>query len=140
MDTGNQNILDRAAKYILDKTNYNTMPEPYEEITEGQFWHHVLIWGFGDTHGFRQILPDNNPELFEGVAPQDRWSRNLHIIYEYNEAIAVMHTVEHSIPKPWKYFRIGCKHKKATGTDTNRGWHERHCPTCNLDWTWDSSD
>jgi hypothetical protein len=135
-----ETTLDRAKHYILEPGGYNDMPKPYQEITEERFWHHVLIWGFGNAHGYRQINPVSEPELFGDLPRNEQYYRSMQIIYYHNEAFAVMQKVEHAIPKPFKFFRIGCDHKEATGSDTIRGWHDRTCPTCGLSWSWDSSD
>lgn len=128
-------------KYILDKGTYNSMPKPYTEISEEQFWHHVLIWGFGKDQDFRQILPDKEPELFEGLEPKDRYARDLHILYYHEYAIGVLEQVVNAIPKPWKFLKIGCQHTTLSKRiDTIRGWHERTCADCGLEWNWDSSD
>lgn len=128
--------MEEFPVYILDKgKNLNYMPKPYVEISEQDFWHHVLIWGFSKTQEYRQILPQNAPDIID-----DKYMHAIQILYYHTEAIAVMQHTVGSIPKPWKFFRIGCDHKGAKGYDTIRGDHSRTCPTCGLKWGWDSSD
>jgi hypothetical protein len=127
--------MNEYPKYILKQGVYNEMPGPYKEITEDEFWHRVLIWGFSRDEEYRQILPDLAPDIIT-----DKYMHPIHILYYQTEALAVMSTVVDARRVPWKFFIIGCRHEGATGYDTIRGDHSRTCPTCGLTWGWDSSD
>lgn len=139
----------QKAKWLEDFGDYNTMPQPYQEIDEDSFWYY---WETSNKRGCE----------FRQVANVDKhyYLRNIYIFWCEDSGIAVMP------PQDWttdetrfarirykdkpRFFRIGCKHEwvelkpeeaaKQGIHHLGRNYHVEMCKKCGMIREYDSSD
>lgn len=126
---------------------YNTMPEPWKEIPESQFWHHVSSYTpMNIEHRQAYITIDGKKHMIpltiywygaQGYAfSVDRWS--------------CKHDGEYPLTYYMKFYLFGCEHKwremgvkecaEKNITHFGMCWHVYECEKCGMRETTDSSD
>jgi|WetSurSiteA1Bulk_404760.scaffolds.fasta_scaffold116627_1 hypothetical protein len=136
-----QNRFLESIEWLKSFGGFNTMPEPYEEITEDEYFKKMNNYS-PDFVEYRQVLFKND-KLNEWL---NKYYQGIHIYWFHDEALAFVHDYW---GKKTYFFRIGCNHEyRELGSQEcrERGithwgncWHVYECKKCGHSMAQDSS-
>jgi len=122
--------------WLADFGNYNKMPRPFQELSEGEFWYQYRSWVplYIEDRQIHDLIPNEMKTL------QIFWFSDCGLAIQFPDKWDYKPNL-HYVDKP-KFYRIGCEHSFEE-LPNHTGWrcyHTYKCQICGHTYSVDSSD